>query len=372
MAKEKDFDKEDTGGYKAPESRAQIIKSLADIPYQSSRHLCANTGASIDDVIEVIEGDDEITFQMVGAIAVYFLRTNEPTGKLYNTGNNSFAVKKPDEAPKVDKRKNLKASPELVEQCAFDGLSVKDAAVRLGFSHSTARVYLCSNHRPDLKEAWQRGKQRRKEMIVNLKPEPVEAEQIKHSSIPVTESEDEGFNEKFPPFPPGELAEILELGDEQFEQKMHALIPAGCGECGGTVSHFEFCSRFSEHFTTAKQDSEDLLEIPPQVETKQPSEHPLAPLTRYISENGYSPETLERVKAKLLETKPIPVSEVDTVQFTFTSEIVKRAHYRTVTLSNGKRIFMSEDINIFELKPREAELCARLVGLIDEFEQSEK
>jgi hypothetical protein len=402
-----DRDGFETGGYQPPEARDRIVKSLVNIPYQSSRHLCANTGASIDDVIEVIEGDDEITFQMVGAIAVYFLRTNEPTGKLYNSGNNSFLVKPVEEKTKTHSRKKgeTKVSPEDVEQCAFDGLGLEESSAKLGVSLHTIRNYIYKTDRPDLKEAWSLGKQRRKDAglpslqsmsmakrqsankasksdLCSAVGELAEStgklagklngsapgEVIKPSSIPVTESEDEGFNEKFPPFPPGELAEILELGDEQFEQKMHSAGSAGCGECGGTVSHFEFCSRFSEHFTTAKQDSDDLLEIPPQVETNLRFEKTI----NHVVTHGRNKNGIEKVKAKLLETKPIPVIEDDTVQFTFTSEIVERAHYRTVTLSNGKRIFMSEDINIFELKPREAELCARLVGLIDEFETSEK
>lgn len=59
-------------------NRESIVKTLEDLKYQTSRHICQNTGLSIDDVLQHIETDEEIRYQLVGGLTVYYLSKNTP------------------------------------------------------------------------------------------------------------------------------------------------------------------------------------------------------------------------------------------------------------------------------------------------------
>lgn len=62
-----------------------------------------------------------------------------------------------------------KLTPEKVEQCSFDGLSVKDAAERIGVTEGTFKNAIWSKG-SKLREAWNRGKERRGNLQNTEKP----------------------------------------------------------------------------------------------------------------------------------------------------------------------------------------------------------
>ncbi|HEY8562837.1 MAG TPA: hypothetical protein VIL74_20835 [Pyrinomonadaceae bacterium] len=363
MAKETDFDKEDAGGYKAPEAREKIVEALEAIHYQSAKHLVKNSGVSIDDVMEIdraIGADDEIASELVGGITVYFLKENKPEGRLYNTGENSFAVKSSEDEPAAKKRvppvRKSKVTPETVEELAFEGLDIPEAAIRFGISPNTARLYLGTiKPRLDLFEAWKRGKERRKQLVASLSPAKVETkseEKMNRDHYEFNEKEIHkscGYVKKSPaceeanqPASGDEkvnlsrenLAEILELSDEQFEQKFN----------------------LSKELMPPIETEENFLEIP---------DRQIALRERQPVLSSFTIAVAERVPQGKTGSSDFP--------FEFSNQVESvPAHYRSVTLSNGKKIFMSDDINIFDLKPHEAKFCAAIVELIDEFESAAK
>lgn len=164
-----EWEREDRGGYQANPHRETIIKSLGEKLYQSLRHLSQNTGLTADEIEPIINLDAAISFQMVGSIPVYFLRVNAPKGKLFNSGYNSFLLQDAREKLPIEKRSSNKPSPTqdkldltVIEQCGFDGKTIKETAHILGVSENSCAFYLYSKTYPKFGEAYQKGKTRRK------------------------------------------------------------------------------------------------------------------------------------------------------------------------------------------------------------------
>ena len=169
------FDKSDSGGYRISPHRETIIKSLSETKYQSLRHLSVNTGLSADDIEPVVETDEEIRFQLVGQITVYFLLANQPNGKLYNSGNNSFLIKKSDSEIFTPKRSKVAPRPkqtgvqtrldlEKIEECGRLGKTVAEMAEILNVPLSSMRFYTYSKLYPQYGEAYKRGKSQKKRL----------------------------------------------------------------------------------------------------------------------------------------------------------------------------------------------------------------
>ena len=163
-----DWDKEDRGGYRPQPHRETVIKSLSAKQYQSLRHLLQNTGLTADEVEPILQVDSDISFQMVGVIPVYFLKVNQPKGKLFNSGYNSFLLKDANEKPAAETRNINKASPTqdkldlaVIEQCGFEGKTIKETAQILGIPESSCSFYLYSKSYPKYGEAYKKGKNRR-------------------------------------------------------------------------------------------------------------------------------------------------------------------------------------------------------------------
>lgn len=143
MAKE--FDKEDMGPYRPNPAREKVIASLAEKKYQSMRHLCQNTLCSGDDILSIVEGDPEISYKFIGGVMVYFLKVNAPGEReiLYNTGENSFAVKEKKMA-ETEKRKSTVRDlldPAKLEQLALEGKTRKYQGV-VGVEENETAVIL--------------------------------------------------------------------------------------------------------------------------------------------------------------------------------------------------------------------------------------
>jgi hypothetical protein len=58
-----------------------------------------------------------------------------------------------------------KITPEKVEQCAFEGLSLETAADEIGVAQSTLKNAIFSDKTSDLNAAWKRGKERRQNQL---------------------------------------------------------------------------------------------------------------------------------------------------------------------------------------------------------------
>ncbi len=169
------------GQNRKPE-QLKIICSLRNIKYQTSRHLCINTGLSIGTVVEVIDSLVEsgiLRTEQVGSLPAYYLEENKPKGKLFNTGNNSLAVREEEKQISEDKPKigdKLKtdevfrtpgAEPYAksyvaidageLERLASKGLKQKAIAESLGIGYSTLQVKIKENS--ELKAAYERGQE---------------------------------------------------------------------------------------------------------------------------------------------------------------------------------------------------------------------
>jgi hypothetical protein len=165
------------------QNRETIIKSLTENKYQSSRHLCINTGLSVDDVLIHVETDDQIRYKQVGEITVYFLKDNEPTGRLFNTGNNSFEVKaeeaKPEEPRKGGRQSKHNWTPELLETLAAENYSYSKAAKSLDCDVTSIRYQVLKNK--ENTDAWERGQKRFQKPTIE---KAAAAETVKESPKP--------------------------------------------------------------------------------------------------------------------------------------------------------------------------------------------
>lgn len=187
--------------------RQTVLDSLAKIKYQSSRHLCVNTCVAIEDILQIVEGDPAIAYKWHDSTMIYFLKENEPNGVFYNSGANSFLIRKNDEendetkktaSPAKNRTRRSKVTAEAVEQLAFEGLTFAEAAERIGTSEGNLKVYCYSNRYPEVKEAWKKGRERRVEAGLPLpdgRKKSVPVSNFSYADIPVTEAEDEAFRE---------------------------------------------------------------------------------------------------------------------------------------------------------------------------------
>lgn len=167
-----DFTKEDNGRYKPNPNRKKVIATLSEDGkhFQSIRHLRENTGLSVDDLTQIIEGDEEINYSLIGLVTVYYLASTKIKGRLYNTGNNSFAIvpgteqedskDKPNRIPRPSARSKLDL--KLLEQFGREGKTVKEIADILDIPRSSATFYIYSKIYKQYGEAYQRGKQERR------------------------------------------------------------------------------------------------------------------------------------------------------------------------------------------------------------------
>lgn len=98
------------------------------------------------------------------------------------------------------------------------------------------------------------------------------------------------------------------------------------------------------------------------VETDPRFEHALA----HISENGYSRESIEKVKSKLLETKPIfsPFNQADFIK----PAPPEKDHSKSVALNSGA-LNISLEVNMFETTRAEREFLFDLIERVQQFEE---
>lgn len=158
-----------------------ILGSLDAKPYQTVRHLCENTGLTIDEILIHADFDEQIDFQMCGSLTVYFLKQNRPKGRLYNTGNNYFAVTNEEKTM----QKTTKVTPEFLEELAFKGCSKAEAAALCQVKETTFNLYLAQSRYPQNAAAWKRGLDRRQSQtilpVAQSQPEIVVEPRFEHT-----------------------------------------------------------------------------------------------------------------------------------------------------------------------------------------------
>jgi hypothetical protein len=172
-----DYDYEDEL-LSTPEEDEMILESLGEKKYQTLRHLSINTGLSADKIEPFLKTKSElVSSRMVGVLEVWFLHSNKPDGRLYNTGLNSFAVTygtfeaaiPPKKRRKVKSSAGIRAtmsdklSLEDVEKWGFEGKTIREVAKLAGITVSSATFYLYSKEYP-YRTAFQKGKKRRSEL----------------------------------------------------------------------------------------------------------------------------------------------------------------------------------------------------------------
>lgn len=182
------------GGYKEDRTvrgnLEKIVESLREKKYQTVSHLTKNTGLSADDVQTALDlYVERFLFRMVGFLQVYFLIENEPEGRLFNTGYNSFAVAEDGKIYTPPKRRRapvrevvrstsshprrqtvrplstiqIKLDKADVELFGFQGKGIRQIATELDIPHSSATFYLYSKNYPYRKKYFA-GKERRRQM----------------------------------------------------------------------------------------------------------------------------------------------------------------------------------------------------------------
>lgn len=191
MAKAFDDDFEDGNGIDdeavMKDAGERITKTLGEVLYQTSKHLCINTGLSIGTVIDWIDGNgDQVYGEQVGNIWVYYLPENHPARlakpiKLYfggssgrtictrpaldrgNTGNLKVGQKLILNLPKpaVEEKKSFSRNlPEMdleeVERLAAIDPDTVGIAEELDVNPARFRHDL--NHNIGLKKAYEKGK----------------------------------------------------------------------------------------------------------------------------------------------------------------------------------------------------------------------
>lgn len=396
-------------------NREIIIKSLETIKFQTSRNLCQNTGLSIDDVLYHTKYDLDITSQHVGAFEVYYLKSNAPKGRLFNTGNNHFdevpAEVEPEDAEKM---KACVVSAETVRRFALDGKSQKQLAWHYNIGYSTVWRYF--KDFPALREAWDAGNAERKLKSVGEKYTKPSPTRDKMDLTVIEESAAKGLSQNATAnllgINPGTFIYYLnskkesdiyrqawKRGIERRGEKPEASAEKvqasaldhklafdaeAAGDYVGSSKYADIPVTPEEDEAFDEMSKSDKLDkmiddhYNEEFEQWKNSEQNRE-LSRPHSETSFGQE-LEIIASEF----PLPIAQDVAKRFLATGRVKEKVldkltdfsvsippvptHYKSIKLSNGKTVSIASDINVFEANAKERDFLNKLTELMQKFE----